>query len=429
MWLVFEVRKEQHTISRLLEEHPSSEVSTLSPLISELRWQLGLAFLLLAVLIASAIMLIIILREYFYSQRSLKNLEQQATDILESMEHGILTCGLDGRIVMCNRNSQRILGIESDPRGNNLESIDRFYADLDLNGLATEVLETGEAVRNRESTFKLNNHQVVISVDSHLLRGADGRIEGTVHHLHDITREKMMQDRMIRMEGYMGLGPVAAGLHHEIKNPLSALSIHVRLLEERLDLDPGEEGGTQHHIDVLKKEIQRIGNVLESLRDYAKVDALSLAATDLVALVREVIELMEPEAGRKSVELCFDIHNGHRLMAMVDRTRLAQIVLNLILNALHAMESPGKITVDLSRVSGFILLSVTDEGTGIHPSAQQHIFDPYFTTKKDGVGMGLAVCRKIARLHGGDLQLEIPEKGTRFILKVPVKAADGSAAD
>lgn len=426
MWLVYEVRKEQQTISALLQAKHSTEIDSLIPMITELRWQLILAFVLLAVLIASATTLILILKEYFLSLRKVKILEQQAVDILESMEHGILTSNANGSVITTNKRAKQILELNADQPEHKLRDIDRLYSELDLAGLAGEVLKTRTPLPDRQFKLNRSGHQIFLSVDTHLLRGDEGQVLGTLQHLRDITQHKLMQERMIRMEGYMGLGPVAAGLHHEIKNPLSALSIHAKLLEEQLENCGHNDPQSLEHLDVLRTEIARIGNVLDSFKDYAKVEHLKRTQIDLLTLVSEMVRLMTPEARKKSIQLIIEYHPEGSPYGYADETRLRQVILNLILNGLQSMDHPGRIVLSINRSAGYIYISITDQGHGIPKSVADHIFDPYFTTKRDGVGMGLAVCRKIIRLHGGDLTFESRDKGTCFTISIPVNAMDAA---
>lgn len=427
LWLVFEVRKEQLTISSLLDDQVDKELNSLLPIIQELKWQLALAFLLLAVLIGSAVMLVIIVREYFISQKIIKSLEQQAIDIIESMEHGILTSDSNGNIIMSNRKNNLILGIHGNPMLKNLCDIDNLHTNLDLSGISQKVLESKESITDRKFKIQKENHPVFLSVDCHLLRGEEGVILGTVEHIRDITQNILLSERMTRMEGYMGLGPVAAGLHHEIKNPLSAISIHLKLLEEMLNFNKNSLPDVQEHIHIVKTEMTKIGFVLDSFKDYAKFEALNRISTDLLDLITTVVKLLAPEAARKSADLIIDHKADRRIRAYIDETRLRQVLINLILNSIQAMERPGNIEISLAQEGGFATISVSDEGAGIHPSLQQHIFEPYFTNKKEGSGMGLAVCRKIARLHDGDLTFVNLSRGTKFILTIPLTGSNAES--
>jgi two-component system, NtrC family, sensor histidine kinase HydH len=413
LWLVYETRKEQKAIGDLLRDHTPDKIDSLAPFPEELRMQLGLTILLLFVLISAFFVMLLILRGYLNSQKSLRNLARQAADILESMEHGVITGDENGRILMMNREAQRILKSTFPEQDTTFEDLkNRIH--LRLGTLAQNVLSQRKPIENQSFEF-LADSPVYLLVDGHLLRDEEGAVHGTVLHLRDVTERELIRTQMQRMEGYLGLGPVAAGLQHEIKNPLSALSLHVQLLAEKLASETDSE--IREHLGVLRAELERIGGVLECFRDYANADVLNLARADLSEVISHSVKLIAPQAAAKDVTVRFK-DCLESIPAMVDTERIQQILLNLLLNALEAMNSPGEIRVALSLTDDRVEIQVRDQGSGISKAALQHIFDPYFTTKAQGMGMGLAVCRKIARLHDGDLEFETGADGTVFQLTI-----------
>jgi len=412
LWLVHEVRREQSAIAELLRVHTSEQIDSLAPFTVELRWQLILTVALLAVLVLAFVVMTLILRGYLRSERSLRNLERQSRDILESMGQGVITGDPEGRIFMMNREAVRMLG-SSFPEN------DATFAELDartglqLSGLAERALRAGQLVEDQACDFQLNGCPVYLLVDGHPLRDEGGEVHGSVLHLRDVTEAELIRRRMQRMEGYMGLGPVAAGLQHEIKNPLGALSLHVQLLNEALSGEDKPE--VRESFEVLKTEVRRIGSVLEGFRDYANAEVLDVAPADLAEAVRHAVNLVAPQAREKGIAIRLD-EGAPSIRLNADATRVQQVVLNLLLNAMEAMKRPGEIRVGLEDGESFVAITVADQGSGISQAALPYVFDPYFTTKESGTGMGLAVCRKIARLHGGDLQFETGPGGTEFRL-------------
>tara|TARA_Y100001934_G_C12384689_1_gene794793 strand:- start:1169 stop:2683 length:1515 start_codon:yes stop_codon:yes gene_type:complete len=418
MWMVYEVRKEQDAIGELLRVHTSEKIDSLAPFPEELRWQLILTIVLLFVLISAFVILSLVLRGYLNSQKSLQNVQREAGDILESMGEGVITGDREGQISLINREALRILG-SSFPRNDaTLEELDTRTG-LELGSLSARILEQRSPIRHEPFEFHRSDNQVNLLVDGHVLRDGAGEIHGTVLHLRDVTEGELIRKRMQRMEGYMGLGPVAAGLQHEIKNPLSALSLHVQLLTENLrdETDPN----IRENLEVLGVELPRISGVLEAFRSYATADALNLREHNVTELVTHAVKLVAPQAAKKSIRVIFE--RSDPMMLNVDGDRIQQVLLNLLLNALDAMTDPGEIKVRLSSPTGDCMtkIAVADQGSGVASTVAPNIFDPYFTTKTAGTGMGLAVCRKIARLHGGDLEFETGDAGTEFTLTLPVQ--------
>jgi two-component system nitrogen regulation sensor histidine kinase GlnL len=233
-----------------------------------------------------------------------------------------------------------------------------------------------------------------------------------VLHIRDVTERLLVEERMRRMERFMGLGALAAGLHHEIKNPLGALSLHVQLLEERLGDRADNEAAES--LGVLKTEVTRISGVLESFRDFASVERLNRTDADLPELVRQTVDLIRPQAEGQGVRLTLKLPKEELPSLAADEARLEQVLLNLVMNALEEMESGGELTLSLRRNDDRLQIDVADTGRGIPERIQSRVFDPYFTTKTTGSGMGLAFCDKIIRQHGGQIDFETSSAGTTF---------------
>jgi signal transduction histidine kinase len=241
---------------------------------------------------------------------------------------------------------------------------------------------------------------------------------GTVIHVREITDRRLLEERMGRMERYMGLGTLASGLHHEMKNPLAALSLHVQLLEEHVADKIDEQ--VAENLRVVKTEITRISGVLESFRDFASLERLNPSETDLWAIAAQAASLIRPQLEEQSVHVGLELPPAG-LPVRADAMKLEQVVLNVLLNALEAMPDGGELTVRGKREDGAASIEIADTGTGIPEDLQGQIFDPYFTTKSGGSGMGLAICEKIMQQHGGRIDFVTGPSGTTFKLTLPME--------
>jgi signal transduction histidine kinase len=220
------------------------------------------------------------------------------------------------------------------------------------------------------------------------------------------------------MERYMGLGSLAAGLQHEIKNPLSALSLHLQLLDEQLQ---GESttADVRELLDVLRCEITRVNEVLDRFRNYASTTEMGRTPVDLPLLIERLVRLLQPQAEQQNVKIRVKLPS--ELMGLIegDPIRLQQVLLNLALNALAAMAEGGELTFRVTPANAGVQVQVIDTGKGIPPQIQAKIFDPYFTTRDDGTGMGLALSDKIVRQHGGSMEFRTTPRGTEFTVWLP----------
>lgn len=238
-------------------------------------------------------------------------------------------------------------------------------------------------------------------------------------------------------QGLAFLGAVAGGLVHEIRNPLSTMNVTLQLLQEDWpdeDTDDVRTKRTSRRIGTLRREVSRLEEILDDFLRYAGIRRLNLAKADLNRIIEEVVAFMGPECARADVDLSFYPDRSLPLVP-VDERLLKQAVLNLLLNAVQAMEGTKPDGTDAGRRRELIVrtrlegdlarIDVIDTGPGIPEHVQERIWDVYFSLKKTGSGLGLPTARRIAEEHGGSLQAETEVgKGTNFVFRLPL---DGRA--
>jgi signal transduction histidine kinase len=234
----------------------------------------------------------------------------------------------------------------------------------------------------------------------------------------------LLEERMHRMERFLSLATLASGLHHEIKNPLTALSIHIQLLEE--GLAHGQAGeSVSELVGVVKTEVCRLNGVLESFRSFAHLQNLVLQPTDVLGVVENAIRLIRPQARQQGVQITL-LHPEKELPAVaLDGEKFEQAVLNLIINALEAMPEGGHLSISATVQDGDFHVAVKDSGPGIPAEVQRNLFQPYFSTKSKGSGMGLALSEKLVNQHGGHIGYHTGAEGTTFEIIVPLEQKNG----
>ena len=230
---------------------------------------------------------------------------------------------------------------------------------------------------------------------------------------------KELQDAMKRKEKLLALGHLAAGVAHEIRNPLSSIKGLAKYFAERTPA-----GGESHELaQVMAKEADRLNRVVSELLELVKPAHLTLQQVDLNEVITHSLHLVSQDAASREIQLRFSA-NSTLPAIQADPDRLTQVLLNLYLNAIHAIGRQGTITVEANESSGErVKIVVTDTGKGIAAEQLEAIFTPYFTTKADGTGLGLAVVQNIIEQHGGTIQVASVEgKGATFTLWLPTKA-------
>jgi signal transduction histidine kinase len=209
-----------------------------------------------------------------------------------------------------------------------------------------------------------------------------------------------------------------ARLAHEIRNPLSSLDIHVQLLEE--DLGPTLRGQLSPRLEIIRGELHRLESVVDHFLRLAGPSELSLESVELPRVLNHVCDLLRPEASARRIQLIIELDPQLPTLA-ADPVRLTQALLNLVINAMQAVEQGGRIEVTAAPASSSVVIKVSDTGPGIPPEKVGSIFDPYFTTKTEGSGLGLWIAQQIITAHGGSIQAQNgPAGGAVFVMTLPL---------
>jgi two-component system sensor histidine kinase HydH len=243
--------------------------------------------------------------------------------------------------------------------------------------------------------------------------------------MENILAKALGQDesQLVAVEKHGLLGRLLGRLAHEIRNPLSSLDIHVQLLEEDLaTLTPEARKPLDSRLEIIHGELHRLESIVERFLRLAGPSALEMEPAEIPRIVTHVCELLRAEASTRQIEIITQIEYGLPPVT-ADPVRLTQALMNLVINAVQAVEKNGRVEVSAAKsaVGDALVLRVQDNGPGIPANKLEEIFDPYFTTKPEGIGLGLWIARQIAVAHGGTLRTEnAPTGGAIFTLLLPL---------
>jgi PAS domain S-box-containing protein len=244
-------------------------------------------------------------------------------------------------------------------------------------------------------------------------------IAGVVVIVEDITEFKRLLDQTIQSEKLAEVGRLTAGIAHEINNPLAMVAYATELLKREKPLSSFQE----EMLEKIEMEVERLKNLTGGLLSFSSSRDTQNRIVNLNDLILEVLKLLRFELQRKSIEFVTEF--GEIPVLRVDPNKIKQVIINLVMNAAHAMQGQGKITVTTGmNESGMLELQVRDSGPGIPNEIQEEVFAPFFTTKPEGegTGLGLYICQNIIREHGGTMTLESqPGEGTVFCISFPVE--------
>lgn len=230
-------------------------------------------------------------------------------------------------------------------------------------------------------------------------------------------------ERLLRSERFAAVGKAAAYVSHEIKNPLMIIGGFAKQLQRQPEIPPN----AKEKLQIIVEEVRRLENFLNELRDFTRPAVPCKKEADLNALVREVVNMMQDAAAASGVKINLELDESLPT-AVFDPNQIKQVLINLIKNAIEAMESGGQITITTGSDGEQLRLAVSDTGKGIPPEILPQIFNPFFTTKKSGTGLGLAVINKIVEDHQGSISVESrEEQGTTFIVVLPCRTSSTHA--
>ncbi len=261
-----------------------------------------------------------------------------------------------------------------------------------------------------------------------LREGLERKVRERTQALEETTeRLRSAQEGLVRSERAAAIGQIAAGVTHEIRTPLSALAINLQLLGRALDRQAFSREEARRLLSTLDLEVNRINRALEEFFRYARLPKPRFASVHPHVLIQQVVDLLQAQAREARVRLTVKL--GEDLPAIrADADQLREVFLNLAANAIEAMPNGGDLTIETSRVAdggaGTVLLRLSDSGPGIASETLPHIFDPFFSTKDRGLGLGLSIALRIVEEHAGTIQCRSAEgAGTSFEVALPLGPA------
>lgn len=341
--------------------------------------------------------------------RELIRMKDFNEDILRSTTTGIITIDNRGEFISMNRAAERVLGI----RGKNKNGV--IYHELIE--LLKNTLKEDNPVKNIVRTFSDESGKSrFIEINTSLLKNEEGNIKGALCSFNDITERKEFESKIDKIDRLASLGELAAGLAHEIRNPLAGIKTSTQVLANRTE----QNDANVLLFDKIISEIDRMNKLITDLLNFAKPPASRLEKRDITKIIRESAKFLEEHFRKCKVNITFNFPLKEYFV-LVDGYQMKQIFLNLFMNAIKAMPEGGRISVYIAAKGDFIEIYVRDTGKGISQENLPRIFDPFFTTDPKGTGLGLSVVQKLVIQNGGEIDVKSElNKGTTFCIKLPV---------
>ncbi|MEA3221690.1 MAG: cache domain-containing protein [Thermodesulfobacteriota bacterium] len=290
--------------------------------------------------------------------------------------------------------------------------------------LAKQAFQAGELISDRERHIEIMGKPYFMDMNAIPLFGSKGEVSYVVIYAVDITEKKALTEKLIQAEKLAVAGQMSAHVAHEIRNPLAAILLHSELLEDEISSDNMDTTEATTLIESIKGEIGRLSQFTDEYLSYTRLPQPKKQPVNPAEEVSSAIAMMTPELEGRGIKVTFNPDNDTSEVDL-DRGQFRQVLINLIKNSADAMPSGGRIGIFLMEVKGNFLLLLKDTGYGIPQELERRIFDPYFTTKENGTGLGLALVQYVANAHNGWVDVESQEgSGTTFIFSVPLHGPD-----
>jgi len=347
----------------------------------------------------AGVVLLFLAQAYRAARSSLTRIQAFSDRVVENMPVGLIVVDENNKAVSLNRAAEEILAVTEERILASPEAVPREMSDM------ASRLKPGEReVIQEEMTCRHGDGRVLyLDVSISLLQDDGGKVMGHLILFRDMTEVQALKREIETSRRLASLGRLAAGIAHEIRNPLSSIKGFATYFRERYK----ENHEDRSTAEIMIREVDRLNRVISQLLDFTRPMDLHKKPVSVQVLIQHSLKMIERQASSGGVVIRADTGSCIGQIT-VDFDKISQILLNLYLNALEAMGNGGTLTVSCSEGTGNqgLKISVTDTGSGIEKQHLEHVFDPYFTTKQTGTGLGLAIVHKIIEAHGGEVRVD-----------------------
>ena len=336
--------------------------------------------------------------------------------IMESMTSGVLIFDRLGKVTYANTEISRMLG-RPFPEGWSIDS-DQEKLPKRLIELVKDVLKTNITVENEKIKLRASTPSRIVEVNAFPFRNEQGGMLGTVFFIKDVTQISAMEEQLKRADRLSALGVLAAGIAHEIRNPLTGMKMIVQLLESEFSQDDSR----REPLGIIQKEIDRLEGIIGNLLDFARPTKPKAVEVEVEKVIDDCYQLVKNQLRKQGINYSKSV--AEKLPLVIgDPDQLKQVFINIITNAIQALTPGGQLRISLDHREEALVVAFEDTGAGISADRLQDIFNPFMTTKEDGTGLGLSMAQRIVEEHGGKIEVQSsPGEGSTFYVYLPGKA-------
>jgi two-component system, sporulation sensor kinase E len=336
--------------------------------------------------------------------------------LINSVNNGIIISDEQGHILEFNPLIEKITNCKREDVIGSSIFIFEIFAEY-----MQKVLTTGIHTENMECTFILENKQRMICLlDAIPIRNDRHEIMGAYLQIRDITERFELEKQIITYEKFSAIGKLAAGIAHEIRNPLTTIMGFIQLIRENKSTHLQDT----RYFEIVFNELRNLNKMVSDFVLMAKPSYPEKKVVQLQAFIQDTVQFMTIQGNLKNVILKINLC-APPIMIYMDAVQMKQVLINLIQNAFEAMPSGGEVEINLTDDTGDddVVISIADNGVGITEAQLKEIFTPFFTTKDNGLGLGLSICYRIVENHNGKIQIKSnPGVGTQFSIILPLRS-------
>ncbi|MBD3178675.1 MAG: response regulator [Candidatus Latescibacteria bacterium] len=345
----------------------------------------------------------------------LRNLKDFNETILENINSGVLKTDKKGKIVFLNRKGREILGFRVSDSMYFNDLFEKREADRDI---FSELVSEGRDNSSFEDYLRVKGKEgIPAKINTSIVQTDLYTGKTIVAVFEDLSQQKAIEKELRRADRLRSLGELSAGVAHEIRNPLTGIATTAQVLSERLK----KESSNKQYISVILSEINRLDDIIKNLLNFAKPASPSFSRNSIEGIIRNCTDLLGKKADSRGMQIRIENEIDDD-QCVLDSDQMKQVVLNLCRNAIQACEDGGVLSILIkgSEKPDNIMIEFRDNGTGIDEGISDKLYNPFFTTRSEGSGLGLSISRKIIESHRGTItHISKPGEGTSFFVELP----------
>jgi two-component system, sporulation sensor kinase E len=342
--------------------------------------------------------------------------------VLDSMTDGLVVLSGEHDIMLFNKAAERLLPFG--PEDIIEKKLWDVVADREIAGFFEDSLRSQDRVYDKQFTLDISGGIRILSCSIMPLVDS-GKALGNLVHIEDVTEKRSKEARLRRAESLASLTTLTAGVAHEIKNPLGSIGIHIQLIQKAIEAGKRfDKKSISRYLEIVMEEVERLNGIVVDFLFAVRPMNAELERRSLNVLVHDILEFIQYELKDAGIDVEEQYSDSIPDLDL-DEKYVKQALLNILKNAIAAMPNGGNLRVSTEMDSNDVSLRISDTGVGIKEENIEKIFEPYFTTKEFGSGLGLTVVYKIVKEHGGEISLSSGEgEGTTFTFSFPIPESE-----